>query len=139
MTNKYEISCGAVVFTRRKDEIFYLIIQSREGIYGFPKGHMEGNETEIETALREIYEETGLQVEIDPAFRIEDAYPLPRKPGVTKRVVYFAATYHDQTIRIQKEELRSASLMRYEDAMAVFQFEGSRRILQAADQFLRGK
>ena len=41
----YETSCGAVVFTRRGGEIFYVIIRSIEGYYGFPKGHMEGDET----------------------------------------------------------------------------------------------
>ena len=42
---KYEISCGAVVFTRKNDEILYVIVKSSEGITDF-KGHMEGNETE---------------------------------------------------------------------------------------------
>ena len=55
-----EKSCGAVVFTREGGEVRYVIIQSLEGYYGFPKGHMEGSETEQETALREIREEVGL-------------------------------------------------------------------------------
>lgn len=37
----YEISCGAVVFTRVEGEIKYVIIRSNEGWYGFPKGHTE--------------------------------------------------------------------------------------------------
>lgn len=53
-----EISCGAVVFTKINGEIKYLLIQNLEGIYGFPKGHVEKEEKEKETALREIYEET---------------------------------------------------------------------------------
>ena len=45
-----ERSCGAVVFTRVNGEIRYVIIESIEGIFGFPKGHMEAGETEEETA-----------------------------------------------------------------------------------------
>ena len=45
-----EKSCGAVVFTRTGSDIRYLIIQSKEGIYGFPKGHVEDDETEQQTA-----------------------------------------------------------------------------------------
>lgn len=56
---KFEKSCGAIVFTRQNGEIEYVIIQSLEGWYGFPKGHMEQNETEIETALREVREKQG--------------------------------------------------------------------------------
>ena len=63
---KKEVSCGGVVFNRRNDEILYVIVQSLEGYYGFPKGHMENNETEEQTAVRGIYEETGLKVKNIP-------------------------------------------------------------------------
>ena len=53
---KYEKSCGAVVYTKINDTIKYVLVQQLEGFWGFPKGHIEGNETEEENALREIYE-----------------------------------------------------------------------------------
>lgn len=49
---KIEKSCGAVVFTREKGILQYVIIRSPEGFCGFPKGHTEGIESEQETALR---------------------------------------------------------------------------------------
>ena len=49
----WEYSCGAIVFTRRNDQILYVIVQELAGAYSFPKGHMEGDETEMETARRE--------------------------------------------------------------------------------------
>ena len=61
-----EKSCGAIVYTKDHGDILYVIIRSKGGIYGFPKGHMEGNETEAETAFREIFEETGLTVKLIP-------------------------------------------------------------------------
>ena len=64
-----EKSCGAVVFTRLRDRIKYVIIRSKEGIYGFPKGHVELRETETETALREGFEETGLRVSFMEGFK----------------------------------------------------------------------
>ena len=54
---KLEKSCGAVVYTLKNGKPQYVIVQSLEGFYGFPKGHIENNETEKETAIREIYEE----------------------------------------------------------------------------------
>ena len=138
MSLQYEKSCGAVVFTRRNGGIKYVIIQSLEGYYGFPKGHMEAGETEVETASREIYEETGLKVHILDGFRCEDEHPIPSKPGVMKRIVYFAAEYEDQQLRHQPEELLSVKLMTCEEAMEAFQWESSRRILKEVDDFLRG-
>lgn len=133
----YEKSCGAVVFTRVRGEIRYVIIQSLEGFYGFPKGHMEADETEEETALREIREEVGLTPALLPGFRVTDEHPLPGKPGVMKRIVYFLAEYHDQEPLYQREELLGAFLMDYETAMAAFQFESSRGILREAREFLQ--
>lgn len=133
---QYEKSCGAVVFTHRNGEIRYVLAQNLEGYYGFPKGHMEAGETETETALREIREEVGLSPRLIEGFRTCDEHPLPKKPGVMKQVVYFLAEYEDQEIVFQKEELMSAPLVSYEEAMALFVFESSKRLLTEAHAFL---
>ena len=117
MSVKYEKSCGAVVFTRTAKGIEYVIVRSLEGYFGFPKGHCEVGETEEETALREIREETGLPVRLIPNFRHVDAYPIPKLPGVMKKVVYFLAEYDGQEISYQKEELKAAYLLSYEEAV----------------------
>lgn len=132
----YEKSCGAVVFTREGGGIRYVIVQSLEGYYGFPKGHVEPGETEEQTALREIFEETGLRAELLPGLRILDEHPIPSKPGVIKQIIYFLAEYSGQTMRVQEEELMAVSLMDYDKAMSSFQFDNSRRILAEADCFL---
>lgn len=132
-----EKSCGAVVFTRVNGDIRYVLAQNLEGYYGFPKGHMEAGETEVETALREIKEEVGLSPRLLEGFRICDEYPIPSKTGVMKQVVYFLAEYENQTITFQQEELLSAPLVSYEEAMSLFVFEGSKRILTEAHAFLQ--
>lgn len=133
---KYEYSAGAVVFTKINNEIKYVIIRSLEGFYGFPKGHIEAGENETDTALREIFEETGLKVSVLPGFRIVDEHEIPHKKGVIKHIVYFVAQYDNQEICFQKEELSGASLMSFQDAMQAFQFESSKRILTEANSFI---
>ena len=132
----WEKSCGAVVFTRERGELRYLIIQMLGGHHGFPKGHMESGETELETAIREIREEVGLTPRILDGFRETEAYLLPGKHNTGKQVVYFLAEFEDQPIRIQKEELRSAKLLRFHDALQVLEFEEAKRILTEANRFL---
>lgn len=132
----YEISCGAVVYTKIKDEVYWLIIRSLEGIYGFPKGHMEEGETEMDTAIREIREETAISPDFIDGFKVIDEYPLPRKKGVIKRVVYFLAEFSGQDIKYQKEELLEAKLMTYDEAIDVMQFENTKAILTKARDFL---
>ncbi len=132
-----EKSCGAVVFIKENGQIKYVIIKSQEGFYGFPKGHMEGIETEIQTALREVAEETGLSVHIVSGFRTEDSYPFNRS-GKTriKHIVYFLAEYSNQTPIVQETELSSIDLMEFDTAISAFQFDSSKRILAKAHDFL---
>ena len=64
MKMQHEKSCGAVVWRRGENEqVYILMIRHRHGgNRSFPKGHMERGETEYMTAVREVYEETGLTV-----------------------------------------------------------------------------
>ena len=133
----WEKSCGAVVYTAADGQIQYLLAQSLEGVYGFPKGHMEQGESEVETALREVFEETNIRVSLLDDFRAVSEYPLPRKPGTMKQVVYFLGEYHNQQIIHQKEELRGARLVSYEEAMQLLRFEDAKQILTDANTVLR--
>ncbi|MBO4277903.1 MAG: NUDIX domain-containing protein [Clostridia bacterium] len=133
---QYEKACGAVVFTRVDGEIKYVIVQELEGHHGFPKGHVEGDETEIQTALREIWEETGLRPRLIDGFRMVSEHPLPNKPGVIKQIVYFAAEYKDQPIKLLESELLSVGLYTFEQAMSMFEYETSKEVLLAANEFI---
>ena len=136
---KYEKSCGAVVYTRINGTIKYVLAQSLEGFWGFPKGHMEKDETEEQTALREIYEEVHLNVRILKGFRTTDEHAIPNKENVIKQIIYFCAEYNNQEILFQEAELANASLVTYEEALQLFQFESSKRILKEVHDFLLSK
>ena len=131
-----EKSCGAVVFTRRSGEILFVIVQEASGAYSFPKGHMEGSETEMQTAAREIREETGLRPVFVPGFRETDEYDPAEKPGVHKQVVYFLAEYGDEALIPQQGEIRNILLLPCAEAMQRFRHRGARRVLAAAHAFL---
>ena len=87
-------SCGVIVF-RRDPELSFLLMKHSHR-YDLPKGHTEEGETELETALREMWEETGIPkdaVKIDPVFRYEEKYfPIEPRFGserVEKTLVIF--------------------------------------------------
>lgn len=76
---RYEKSCGAVVYTFHQGYPFYLLEYMQKGHVSIPKGHVEENETEEETAVREIREETGLEVKLDTVFRHEITHESDRE------------------------------------------------------------
>ena len=132
----WEKSCGAIVFTRRNGQILFMIVQEQAGTYSFPQGHMEGDETEAETARREVFEETGLQPEFSAGFRLLDEYHLSEKPGTRKQVTYFLAEFGNEPLRPREKDVRNILLLPYEEAMQLFQHENNRRILADAYAFL---
>jgi len=97
-----EKSCGALVYYKNGDKLQILILKHKMGgQWSFPKGHIEKNETEIETALREVHEETGLTITLVGGFREMVSY-FPR-PGVSKDVVYFLG-FTDAPATTMKED-----------------------------------
>ena len=133
----FEISAGAIVYTIINDQINYLLIKDFHGNYGFPKGHLEDDETEIEAAIREIKEETGIDINIDTSFRQELRYVMPN--GIDKISVYFLSSYKDQTPVKQPEEVDEIMLVPYEKALEIITFDNMRQALIKADNYLRGE
>ena len=107
-----------------------------EGIYGFPKGHVEDGESEMQTAIREVFEEVGIKVDLLNGFRTEDEHLIPNKEKTIKKIVYFLGEYNNQKFNYLKEELSNAELVDYETALTLFQFDSSKRILKEANDFL---
>lgn len=114
----------------------FVIVQEASGAYSLPKGHVEGNETEMQTAAREIQEETGLRPVFLPGFRKTDEYDLAEKPGTHKQVVYYLAEYRDEALITRQGEIRSILLLPFTEAMQRFQHQGTKRVLAAAYAFL---
>lgn len=84
----FEKSCGAVVYRRHHGNLEILLIRHLNSEHwSFPKGHMEEGENEEETAVREVLEETSIEIVLDPSFRETVTY-FPRK-DTQKVVVYF--------------------------------------------------
>lgn len=54
---------GVVIIHKKKNQV--LLVQSRGIFWGFPKGSVEGDETLIECAKREILEETSIELSIE--------------------------------------------------------------------------
>ena len=134
---KREKSCGAVVYKKKEDGVVFLIEHMALGHVSIPKGHVEKGETETQTALREIKEETNLDVSLDTGFRNVITYS-PRQ-GVVKDVVFFIAEAVSDELINQECEVSGLEWLLYEDAQKVLTFESDRETLRKAREYLGGK
>lgn len=113
---KKEKSCGTICISDEK----VLVIRQKQGFYGFPKGHVEEDETEVETAIRETKEETNIDVLVDESLRFSLSYIV--NDTIDKEVVYFIAKPQNENIRIQESELLDATWVDIDDVYNILTF-----------------
>ena len=131
----YERSCGAVVFRKINEDYRYLLIRNRRSSnWSFPKGHVEAGESQEDTAMREVLEETGLHINIIPGFISKSQYSIQNK--IQKTVQLYVATTNDTQTRIQAEEIEDYIWLTYENALRSLKFENDKTILTDAREFL---
>lgn len=80
-------SCGVLPYRVTDRGREYLIVYEHfSQCWSLPKGHMEAGETEVQTAQRELFEETGLTAVIDSSISAAIEYPI--SPISRKQVVF---------------------------------------------------
>ena len=131
---RQEKSCGAVLFREENGCREYLLLRSVHGHVSLCKGHVEGNETEHETAIREIREETALCVEFVENFR--EVITYSPKPDCMKDVVFFLARVSGGTLTCQPEEVADAWYAPVDEAFAAITHTSDREVLEKAERFL---
>ena len=117
-----EKACGTIIIDGKK----VLIIKQKQGFYGFPKGHMEENETEIETAIRETKEETNLDVLIDKTKRYSLNYVIDNK--IDKEVVYYLAKPLNKNIIKQELEIKEILWIDIDKVIDVLTFDNLKEL-----------
>lgn len=133
---KHEKSCGAIVYKLGKDgQPKLLLVKHRYGgHWAFPKGHVEAGENEEQTAHREIFEETGLRVQLQKGFR--ESVEYSPKPNVMKEVVYFLGEAIAGSEHRQEEEISDLKWLSIEEARRQVTHENNRKLIEDAKRFL---
>ena len=135
---KHEKSCGALVYMYKNDKLNLLLLRHRHGgHWSFPKGHVENNETERQTALREVMEETGVRITLEDGFRHSVEYTP--KPGVKKQVVYFLGRADSTHYVRQVEEISEIRWLDADEAMRSVTFRNDRTLITLARRYLEEK
>ena len=124
---KKEKSCGCIVM--HKDKV--LLVKHNKGHWDFPKGHVEEGETEKQTAIREVKEETNVNVQILSDKKYQTNYIIKDK-NIDKDVIFFLAKPLNLNQRPQLEEVSVSEWKKIEDALEVITYERSRQLLKEA-------
>ena len=127
----FEKSCGAIVINDDK----VLLVKHNAGHIGFPKGHVEDGETEEETAIREVKEETGIDIEMDTNYRYMTTYSP--KEGVSKDVIFFLGKLIGGEMKPQIKEVNEVLFIPLDQAVDVIQFDDMKEIFKKVLQDIK--
>ena len=128
-------SCGVIPYRMGEKMPEFLLVLQRNHCWSIPKGHMEAFEAEQETALRELYEETGLTAKLREDFRDMVEYPMAN--GCRKQVVLFLGEATGD-VRLEPGELMQYRWAPAEEAKKLLHGEYE-RILDRVGGILCGK
>ena len=107
---RQKFGSGVIVFHRdENNNIQFLLVQGYGNFWGFPKGHAENNETHIETALRELKEETQIiEIDILSDVKYRESYLIKRKrgPSIYKKITYFVGEVKEKRAQRLRSEIK---------------------------------
>ena len=135
---KHEKSCGIIPIINNDGKTKVVLIKQNNGVIGFPKGHVESNETEEQTALRECLEETGLKAKIVGGFKEEITYFM-EEHNAYKTVVFFVGMVDDPNFHKQESEINDIYLVEVEEALNLITFDATKELLLKALAFLKNR
>ncbi|RAP22364.1 NUDIX domain-containing protein [Brevibacillus laterosporus] len=132
-----EISAGGVVYRERDGELTLLMIKDRFGKVTVAKGKQEPGETLMQTAIREIEEETGIKGELGPLLEIVHyTYEHPiQQILVEKEVHYYLVKALTDQVTVQVEEIDEVQWLKPEAAWKLHEqagYHNNRSVLQKA-------
>jgi bis(5'-nucleosidyl)-tetraphosphatase len=132
-----EKSCGAVVFTKN-EEVCYLLLRYEAGHWDFVKGNVEPNESEKDTVMRELREETSIaDANFIEGFRERIEYYYRRQgETVHKEVVFFLIEAKTNKVQLSFEHV-GYDWLNYKQTMERLTFKNARDVLQKAQAFLQ--
>jgi bis(5'-nucleosidyl)-tetraphosphatase len=132
-----EKSCGAVVF-KRNSEVEYLLLHYEAGHWDFVKGNVETNESEKDTAIRELREETGIvEAHFIEGFRETTNYFYKRgSKTIHKEVVFFLIQAESSKVKLSYEHT-GYEWLNYQKATEKLTFETAKKVLEKANELLK--
>ena len=132
-----------IVFHRHAGRCVFLLVLSRltkRPLWEFPKGGQDEGETLLQTALRELKEETGIAsdaVRVVPGFEWSESYRFTsgreaERTLIHKQVTYYLAESNTREVELSMSEISEYAWLDADEAAKRLKYAERRRMLKEA-------
>ena len=134
-----EISAGVVLYVMRGPRRLYLVLRYAAGHWDLAKGKREPGESDVQAALREVMEETGISdVSLHEGFARSIEYEfMDGSDAVHKTVTFFLGETRTRDVTLSDEH-HDYAWQEYGDAVRAVTYPAAAGVLGAADAWLDG-
>ena len=136
---KKELAAGVIIYKIDDfGEPNFLILKHRQGHWSFAKGKMEEGESFLQTALREVLEETNIRVDVYKNFKTKLDYTYKNNVGelIKKAVTYFVGNVSkDCKVTLSSEHLEYVWLS-LKGSLEKLTYQSSKNILYKTGLFI---
>jgi 8-oxo-dGTP diphosphatase len=122
-------AAGGIVVRRDGDATEFLLVHRPRGDWTFPKGKAERGETDEETALREVEEETGLTCSLGALAGETEYHDAAGRPKVAR--YWFMEPQSVGHTFTPNHEIDGVQWCTRDNADALLSYEQDRRLLEA--------
>ena len=138
MNSKVDFAAGGIVLIDDK----ILLVKNRlseeyardydSGFWGYPKGHLNDEETPLKAAEREVYEETGFKVSAVGKKPIAESRYEIKKEGksVSKTVWFYEMSVVESFSKEPDNEIEEIAIVPFQKAYELLAYEEDRKILK---------
>lgn len=143
MQTKKDFSYGVIPIRQVGEnwQVFLIHQFSRIGdnsYWVFPKGHSEGEETELETAVRELKEETDMTADrilLEPTFKLRYSF-IYDKVKIEKTVMFFIGIITGDSFKLDVDEVKEAGWYSLEAAAERLDYQDTKKLFAEAKSFI---
>lgn len=120
--------------------MLFLLLHYEMGHWDFPKGRIEPKESETETVIREIMEETGIEkVSFHEGFKESINYKyLFNGDKISKKVVFYLAETSKEDIKLSIEH-KNSKWLPFEKALQQLTFDNAKEVLIKANEVISSR
>ncbi|MGC8648779.1 MAG: uracil-DNA glycosylase family protein [Candidatus Micrarchaeia archaeon] len=134
---KFEFSAGAVIWKKDNNKRYFLVLIKENNEYDIPKGHIEKGETAEIAALREVKEETNLDVKFIPFFKHTIQWWFVENGEKIKKYATFflAERLKEEDIKVSFEH-KSYKWLTVEEIEKTIPFKTTIELIKTANDYL---